>query len=162
MRFLLIDRALELDSGKRIVAIKTLSLAEEYLQDHFPRFPVLPGVLMIEAMIQAGAWLQRVATDFAQSMVVLDEVRNVKYGAFFHPGTTMTVTVDCLGQNAGTWRFKGVGAVGERVSVQGRFTLRAFNLADDDASMAETDGRIIDAMRRRWDMIAPRGAETRT
>ena len=87
MRFYLTDRVLELKNGKRIVAVKNLSLAEEYLQDHFPSYPVLPGVLMFEAMIQAAAWLQRVTTDFAQSMVVLQEARNVKYGSFFKPGT---------------------------------------------------------------------------
>jgi len=161
MKFFLIDRAIEVERGKRIVAVKTLSLAEEYLQDHFPSFPVLPGVLMIEAMIQAGAWLCRVTTDFAHSMVVLDEARNAKYGAFFRPGTSMQVAVDCLKQDAGLWTFKGAGTVGDQVTVQGRFTLRAFNLADTGAATAETDRRIIEAMRRHWALIAPRGAETR-
>jgi len=157
MKFLLIDRAIEVDHGKRIVAVKNLSLAEEYLQDHFPDFPVLPGVLMIEAMIQAGAWLERVTTDFAHSMVVLDEARNVKYGSFLRPGTSMRVAVDCLKQDdGGLWAFKGAGTVDDRVTVQGRFTLKAFNLADADPSMAETDRRIIEAMRVRWTMIAPR------
>ena len=159
MKFILIDRTVELEPGKRIVAVKNLSLAEEYLQDHFPRFPVLPGVLMIEAMIQAAAWLQRVTADFAQSMVVLDEVRNVKYGAFFHPGTTMRVEVELLKQEpGGLWKFKGVGSVGDASNVQGRFTLRAFNLADGDASLAETDRRIVEAMRARWAMVSPRAS----
>jgi 3-hydroxyacyl-[acyl-carrier-protein] dehydratase len=47
MRFTLLDRILQLDPGSRIVAVKNLSLAEEYLADHFPRFPVMPGVLML-------------------------------------------------------------------------------------------------------------------
>jgi 3-hydroxyacyl-[acyl-carrier-protein] dehydratase len=159
MKFILIDRALELESGKRIIAVKNLSLAEEYLQDHFPRFPVLPGVLMIEAMIQAAAWLQRVSSGFAQSMVVLDEARNVKYGSFFHPGTTMRVEVELLKQEpGGLWKFKGQGSTGEAVNVQGRFTLRAFNLAEQGAALAETDQRIIEAMKARWAMIAPRSS----
>ena len=57
MRFTLVDRILELQAGQEITAVKNLSLAEEYLADHFPLFPVLPGVLMLEAMTQAGAWL---------------------------------------------------------------------------------------------------------
>lgn len=158
MKFLLIDRVLELELGKRIVALKNLSLAEEYLQDHFPRFPVLPGVLMIEAMIQAAAWLQRTTSDFAQSMVVLDEVRNVKYGSFFRPGTTMRVTVDLMKQDdGGLWKFKGSGVGDDNgVNVQGRFTLKAFNLADSKAAMAETDQAVIGAMRQRWAMVAPK------
>jgi 3-hydroxyacyl-[acyl-carrier-protein] dehydratase len=159
MKFLLIDRAVEVESGKRIVAVKNLTLAEEYLQDHFPSFPVLPGVLMIEAMIQAAAWLQRVTADFAQSMVVLDEARNVKYGSFFRPGTTMRVAVDLVKQDeGGLWKFKGAGTVDDAVNVQGRFTLRAFNLADTDPSLADTDRRMVEAMRARWTMIAPRPA----
>ena len=162
MKFFLIDRAIEVERGKRIVAVKTLSLAEEYLQDHFPSFPVLPGVLIIEAMIQAGAWLERVTTDFAHSMVVLDEARNVKYGSFFRPGTSMCVTVECLKHDgAGLWTFKGAGAVCDQVTVQGRFTLRAFNLAGIGVAPAETDRRIIEGMRRHWALIAPRGAEAR-
>ena len=54
MRFTLIDRIVELEQGARITAVKSVSLAEEYLRDHFPRFPVLPGVMMLEAMTQAG------------------------------------------------------------------------------------------------------------
>ena len=158
MKFILIDRTVELEPGKRIVAVKSLSLAEEYLQDHFPRYPVLPGVLMIEAMIQAAAWLQRVTAGFAQSMVVLDEVRNVKYGAFFHPGTTMRVEVDLMKQEeGGLWKFKGLGSVGEAANVQGRFTLKAFNLADGNPALAETDQRITEAMKARWALVAPRG-----
>ena len=57
MRFTLVDRIVALEPGKTITAVKNLSLAEEYLADHFPGFPVLPGVLMLEAMTQAAAWL---------------------------------------------------------------------------------------------------------
>ena len=59
MRFVLIDRILDVQPGQSLVAVKNLSLAEEYLADHFPGFPVMPGVLMLEALTQAGAWLIR-------------------------------------------------------------------------------------------------------
>jgi 3-hydroxyacyl-[acyl-carrier-protein] dehydratase len=157
MKFYLTDRVLELEPGKRLVALKNLTLAEEYLQDHFPSYPVSPGVLMIEALIQAAAWLQRATTDFAQSMVVLDEARNVKYGAFFKPGTSMRITVECLKQEPGLWSFKGLGQVDDQVTVQGRFTLRAFNLADEAPAQAETDRAVVAALRQRWALIAPRG-----
>lgn len=160
MKFMLLDRVESLEPGKRIVGTKTLSLAEEYLQDHFPSFPALPGVLMIEAMIQAAAWLERLTTDFAHSLVVLDEARNVKYGAFFRPGTTMRVEVELLKHDeaAGLWTFKGSGAVGDQATVGGRLILRASNLADDDPSQAETDRRLVEAMRERWQLIQPRRA----
>ena len=63
MRFSLIDRIVELEPGERVTATKSLTMAEEYLADHFPHFPVMPGVLMLEAMTQAGAWLVRVSED---------------------------------------------------------------------------------------------------
>ena len=70
MKFHLVDRIESLVPGKRIVTTKALSLAEEYLADHFPAFPVLPGVMMIEAMVQSAAWLVRVAQDFSRSEIV--------------------------------------------------------------------------------------------
>ena len=75
MKFVLIDRILELESGKRITAQKSLSLAEEYLSEHFPKFPVLPGVLMLEALVQASAWIVRERLDFRPSLVLLKEAR---------------------------------------------------------------------------------------
>ena len=69
MRFTLVDRILEITPGEKIVAIKNLSMAEEYLGDHFPGFPVMPGVLMVEALTQASAWLIRASEDFAHSVL---------------------------------------------------------------------------------------------
>ncbi|MBQ7029891.1 MAG: beta-hydroxyacyl-ACP dehydratase, partial [Thermoguttaceae bacterium] len=85
MYFSLIDKIDELNPGDSIVATKSLSMAEEYLRDHFPKFPVMPGVLMIEAMTQASAWLVRVGENFAHSVVVLKETKNVKFGQFLQP-----------------------------------------------------------------------------
>ena len=55
MHFTFVDRVLQLQPGVSITTVKCLSLAEEYLADHFPRFPVMPGVLMLQAMTEAGA-----------------------------------------------------------------------------------------------------------
>ena len=68
MRFTLIDHIVTLEADTEITAVKTLSMAEEYLADHFPHFPVMPGVLMLEALTQSAAWLIRVSEDFAHSM----------------------------------------------------------------------------------------------
>ena len=59
MRFTLLDRVVAIEPGKSITALKAVSLSEEYLADHFPRFPVLPGVMMLEALTQAAAWTIR-------------------------------------------------------------------------------------------------------
>src|SRR5438046_7620186 len=107
MRFNLVDRILEVEPGRRICIVKHLTLGEEYLADHFPTFPVMPGVLMLQTLVEAGAWLLRLTDDFAHSVIVLREARNVKYGTFMEPGRQMTLAVDLLERAGPTTTFKG-------------------------------------------------------
>lgn len=123
MYFSLIDRITHVEPGKAIRAVKCLSLAEEYLQDHFPRFPVMPGVLMLEALYQAGAWLIRVSEDFAHSMIILQEARNVRYAGFVQPGQTLTLSAEIIKQDAGATTLKAQGNLGESVAVSARLIL---------------------------------------
>lgn len=153
MKFVLIDRISELESGKRIVAHKALSLAEEYLADHFPAFPVLPGVLMVEAMVQASAWVVRAALDFAPALVVLKEARNVTYKSFLAPGRVMTIESVCKEFSADQSVFAACGQVEGREIVKGRLTLRHINLADTDACLADIDTRIREHMRALFDRL---------
>ena len=92
MRFHLIDRIDHWEPGKSLRAAKFLALGEGYLADHFPRFPVMPGVTMLEALFQASAWLVRQSEGFAHSVVLLKEARNIKYSDFVAPGQTPAVT----------------------------------------------------------------------
>lgn len=148
MRFALIDRILELELGAKLVARKNLSLAEEYLADHFPGFPVMPGVLMLEAMTQASAWLIRATEDFAHSIVVLAEARNVKYGNFVEPGQTLVVTTELVDRGQREARFKAQGSIDGQVSVSARLTLVRYNLATEDPSQAELDEIITKNLRQ--------------
>jgi 3-hydroxyacyl-[acyl-carrier-protein] dehydratase len=139
MRFSLIDRIVELDLGERITAIKSLTMAEEYLADHFPHFPVMPGVLMLEAMTQASAWLVRVSEDFAHSMVVLRQANNVKYTQFVEPGQTLVVTADVIESGENETKLKACGKVDGRIIVNARLTLAQYNLADLNPEHEPTD-----------------------
>jgi 3-hydroxyacyl-[acyl-carrier-protein] dehydratase len=139
MRFTLLDKITELEPGQRITAIKNLSLAEEYLADHFPGFPVMPGVFMLEAMTQAGAWLVRASGDFAESVVVLKEARNVKYASFVEPGQQLVVTAEILSQEGRTVKLKAQGSVGPTQTVSARLVLERYNLADSDPTKGVTD-----------------------
>src|SRR4051812_30784640 len=94
MRFHLIDRIDHWEAGKLLRATKFLALGEEYLADHFPKFPVMPGVLMLQACVEAAAWLWRATTDYRHPVIVLREVRQVKYGTFMQPGRRMDVTAE--------------------------------------------------------------------
>jgi 3-hydroxyacyl-[acyl-carrier-protein] dehydratase len=153
MRFVLLDRIVELEPDARIVAVKTLTLAEEYLADHFPNFPVMPGVLMIEAMTQTAAWLVRVSEDFRHSIISLKDAANVKYGQFFEPGQTMTIRAEILDRNDQETRLKTSGTVDGRMIVGARLTLKQFNLADTAPLHRETDVQIIREMRSQFTLL---------
>ncbi len=153
MRFILIDKVIELEPGRRIKAIKNVSLAEEYLADHFPTFPVLPGVLLLEGLIESASWLVRDAEDFAHSMVLLETARNVKYKSFLAPGGQIEYTVEAKTLEENISSFSGFGRCGDEKIVEARFGLRHFNLADEDAKMAATDARIIEEIKKRWELL---------
>lgn len=117
MRFELIDRVVEQDAD-RLVAVKNVTSAEEYLADHFPSFPVLPGVMMLETLVQAA----RILLDQPQPLI-LQQVRNVRYGNMVRPGQSLQVEVTCREKTDLGWEMNGVGKVDGQVAVQGRFRM---------------------------------------
>lgn len=162
MRFSLIDRIIELEPGVRITAVKTLTMTEEYLADHFPHFPVMPGVLMLEALTQASAWLVRTSEDFAHSMVVLKQANNVKYAQFVEPGQTLAVTAEVLKFDKGDVKLKAYGTVGGRIIVSARLTLACYNLADTDPGHKSTDTATRQDLRKQFALLHQPQAEIPT
>lgn len=148
MRFTLVDKITKLDAGKSVTAVKNLSLAEEYLADHFPGFPVMPGVLMLEAMVQASAWLMRYTEDFKYSTVLLKEARAVRFNSFVLPGQTLTVTATVRKWGERECDFKAVGSVDGRPTVNARLVLEQFNLSEKDPDLAESDRRSIASLHK--------------
>ncbi len=152
MKFNLIDQIEQL-SDERIVAVKTVSLAEEYLADHFPTFPVLPGVMMLEAITQAAGWLLHHRTKFGKSMAVLKEAKNVKYGYFVAPGNELRVDVEYLKPTEAGASFKAIGYVGQMTAVQARVELSYFNLADKQPALAHLDAKLVEHTKNRWTVL---------
>jgi 3-hydroxyacyl-[acyl-carrier-protein] dehydratase len=116
--FLLVDRVLELEKGKRIKALKNVTINEPFFGGHFPNRPVMPGVLMLEAMAQAAALLA-----FDTAGVTMDD-KTVYYfagidGARFkrpvEPGDQLIMDVDLDRVRAGIYKFKGVIRVADVV-----------------------------------------------
>ena len=139
MHFNLIDRVLK-RTDNQIITLKHVSSAEEYLQDHFPSFPVLPGVMMLEAMTQAGR-LFLDPDNTAELPWVLTQARALKYGAFVRPGASIRVTMTKHKDNDdGSVDFKGDVRLIEPdlqpdadmnnlpVACSGRITLRPLNI----------------------------------
>jgi 3-hydroxyacyl-[acyl-carrier-protein] dehydratase len=136
MHFDLVDRVLEL-SPERIVTLKQVSMAEEYLQDHFATFPVLPGVMMLEAMVQAGRRLLESRGEGKGVPLVLGRVRALKYGRFVKPGAALRVEVSLHKAEADGFEMKGEGTVIEPggagdggTAVSGRFLLRPARISE--------------------------------
>ena len=157
MKFNLLDKV-ESVSPQRIVATKHVSLAEEYLADHFPSFPVLPGVMMLEALTQAAGWVMHRRTDFAKSFAVLKEAKNVKYGNFVAPGNHLRVEVEFVKETGAGAVFKATGTVNGNTAVTARIEIAYFNLADKQPELAGLDARLIEHHRRRWALIEPKEA----
>jgi 3-hydroxyacyl-[acyl-carrier-protein] dehydratase len=153
VKFNLLDKV-ESISDERIVAVKFVSLAEEYLADHFPTFPVLPGVMMLEALTQAAAWLLHRRSGFEKSMAVLKEARNVKYGNFVTPGNFLRVDVEWLKATEAGAAFKASGLVGSATAVTARLELAYFNLADKQPALAKVDEALRLHNRSRWKLIS--------
>jgi 3-hydroxyacyl-[acyl-carrier-protein] dehydratase len=159
MRFHLIDRIVEVHPGRSLQAVKNLTLGEEYLADHFPTFPVMPGVLMLQTLVEAGSWLLRLSEDFRHSIIVLREVRNIKYGTFMEPGKRMDVGVEWVERQDGLATFKGKGEMEGQPTVSARVVLATYNLRDRDPALAPADERIVAELRQQCRLLCgPPGA----
>lgn len=153
MRFCLVDRITSLEKGKSLTSIKNLSLAEEYLVDHFPGFPVLPGVLMIEALVQSGAWLMRHNDDFAYSTVLLKQARAVKFNNFVAPGNTLNLKVEVQKWDGNLCTLLGQGTVNGGTAVSAKLTLQRFNLADTNPELASSDAYEIRKLKELFTLL---------
>jgi 3-hydroxyacyl-[acyl-carrier-protein] dehydratase len=158
MRFNLVDRILEVDAGKRIRIVKNLTLAEEYLADHFPTFPVMPGVLMLQTLVEAAAWLLRITEDFRHSVIVLREAKNVKYGNFMEPGKNLVACVELIESTDAIALFKGRGEMDGTSTVSARLTLERYNLRDRDPALQSTDVQIVERLRALYGMLTMHGS----
>lgn len=122
MKFDLIDKVTQRNETS-LSGVKNVSAAEEYLGDHFPGFPILPGVMMLETLVQAARHFAAGAPDPPDLPLVISAVRNVKYAGMVRPGQALAVTVTLRKREGHVYDFQGVGTVDDQVAVQGRFSL---------------------------------------
>lgn len=155
MKFCLVDRITEITPGESISTIKNVSLAEEYLQDHFPGFSILPGVMMVEAMVQSCAWLSRATDEFRYSALLLQQARAVKFNSFLKPGQTLHVTAKLKKNEESQVSFMASGTVDGESAVSAKLVLSKQNLADQRPEMAENDQRVVAAMKDLYAQMMP-------
>lgn len=154
MRFTLVDRIVELEAGHSITTVKNLTMAEEYLAEHFPSFPVMPGVMMIEAITQTGAWLVRVTEKFQHSVILLKEARTVKFGQFVTPGKQLVVSCDLLEDDGKNTILKAKGQIDGKTSVSAKIVLQRFNLRDRNPVYRRDDLRLKAHHLKTFQMLA--------
>ena len=120
--FLLVDRVVELEPGKSIHALKCLSQDEPFFQGHFPEYPVMPGVLQIEALAQAGAILALVLPENAGRIVLLTCAEEFKFRRPVVPGDVLDLKVEILRYRIGYGKAHGVASVAGEISAEGNLS----------------------------------------
>jgi len=128
MRYLMVDRVTSWESGKSMEGVKNVTLSEDYLEFHFPRFPVMPGSMILEALIQLSGWLEAASSGFSR-WFLLDQVRSVKYYGFALPGDQIELRVEAAGEEEGRRLYKGLASIGGERNVAVDFAGRVANLA---------------------------------
>ncbi len=103
---------------------------------------------MLQTLVEAGSWLLRLSEDYRHSVIVLREVKNIKYGTFMEPGKTMEVSVELTERTNDLATIKGKGEVEGQPTVSAKIVLATYNLRDREESLAVNDAQIVDDLRR--------------
>lgn len=117
--FLMVDRILEVVSGEKAVGIKNVSVNEPFFQGHFPGNPVMPGVLIVEAMAQVGAVALLSRDEFKGKLVLFRGIDKLRFREVVHPGDTLTIEVALTGLKGVVGRGKGRAWVGKKLAASG-------------------------------------------
>jgi 3-hydroxyacyl-[acyl-carrier-protein] dehydratase len=121
--FLLIDRITEFEPTKRLVAIKNVTINEPFFQGHFPGYPIMPGVLVIEAMAQAGAIIMMAEIqDRDKKLVVFTGIEKAKFRRPVTPGDQLHIEVDVLSMKTRVGRIEGKAYVDGKLACQAILT----------------------------------------
>jgi len=132
--FILVDRILEYEEGKRAVAIKNVTINEPFFQGHFPDQPVMPGVLIVESIAQVGAVLALRQPSSLGKIVFFAGIDNLRFRRPVLPGDQLRLEVEVLWFKRGLGKMKGLATVEGEVAAEGEFT---FSLVDQGAAGAQ-------------------------
>ena len=128
--FLLVDRIVEIDGNEKVVGIKNVTINDNFFQGHFPNRPVMPGVLICEAMAQVGAIFAHNArggmTD--DRVFVLTGLDNVKFKRPVEPGDQLRMELTCLKRRGSFWKMQGIATVDGKLVAQAEISAMEVDL----------------------------------
>lgn len=117
--FLLVDRILELEPGKKIVGFKNVTINEPFFQGHFPKHPIMPGVLIIESMAQIGGVLAFKSTKGNEGQLVFFlGIDRAKFRRPVYPGDQLRIEVEVLQERSPYWKLKGMAYVDGKLAAE--------------------------------------------
>jgi 3-hydroxyacyl-[acyl-carrier-protein] dehydratase len=119
--FLLVDRVLEVEAGKRIRALKNVSINEHYFVGHFPHRPVMPGVLMLEALAQAAALLSFSSSNVqsnSNAVIYFAGIDGARFKRPVEPGDQLILDVELDRMKAGIYKFRARALVGQELACE--------------------------------------------
>ncbi len=120
--FLLVDRIIELEPGVKVTGIKNVTINEEFFQGHFPGQPIMPGVLMIEALAQVAGLLAFRSGGATGKAVYFLSIEKAKFRKPVVPGDQLRLEVTILQHRGNVWKFSGNAFVGDKVATEAEFT----------------------------------------
>jgi beta-hydroxyacyl-ACP dehydratase FabZ len=132
--FLLVDRVIEVEAGKRIVALKNVTMNEPFFAGHFPGRPIMPGVLLCEAVVQAGGILARVTSppdvQDDNQIAMLTTLDHVRFRQQVTPGDQVRLEVETIRRRGAFWKMRGAAVVDGKIAAELEFTV-AFETDQD-------------------------------
>ncbi len=134
---LLVDRVLDWESGKQITTIKNVTINEEFFNGHFPHKPVMPGVLMIEALAQSAALLAFLTMGQKpddNAVVYFVGIDGARFKRPVEPGDQLKMQVEILRQSRGIWKFKAKAMVDEQLAVEAELMCTMRSIAEPGAA----------------------------
>ncbi len=120
--FLMVDRIVEIDPGKKIIGIKNLSINEEFFLGHFPGNPIMPGVLIIEALAQVAGILALQSGAPEGKAVYFMSIERAKFRRPVVPGDQLRLEVSIVQSRGNVWKFSGSALVEDKMAAEAEFT----------------------------------------
>jgi 3-hydroxyacyl-[acyl-carrier-protein] dehydratase len=123
MRFLLVDRITELESGVRAAGLKNVTLSEDFFTHHFPSHPIMPGALITECLVHLADWLLREGSDF-ECIAFPSYIEIVKFHRLVRPGDQLRLEVQITGHEEGLFQIRGEARCENQLAASARLAMR--------------------------------------